>query len=282
MKTSKQGIPLRFGAIATLDGIQTNSGIIDDDGSLYMSGLPAQGAITVRWAKLPIKFVISVTSLPNNKLTLRLREWMPYADNLWRKMRVITTTIFCRRLNAMVRSNCCLYRAVSYHSGNPYIGVNFGVKTLDEEENTAGVVKDKFYQWNESNDYYVSCDCDKDNVRSGRWAFAADSPLVYLGDNWYKINDYLAAKVLLQVKGSSPTAVPFENVGTGQIHDGIFAIPRSTFRWPGASGNSGSFSLKYCSRSLVRSSFLLWRWRDYLNATTYPQVIPARLLVHRF
>lgn len=36
--------------------------------------------------------------------------------------------------------------------GNPYIGVNFGVKTLEEEENTAGVVKDKFYQWNESND----------------------------------------------------------------------------------------------------------------------------------
>ena len=34
-------------------------------------------------------------------------------------------------------------------------------------------------------------------------------------DNWYKINDYLAAKVLLQVKSSSPTAVPFENVGTG-------------------------------------------------------------------
>ena len=31
--------------------------------------------------------------------------------------------------------------------GNPYIGVNFGVKTLEEEENTAGVVKDKFYQW---------------------------------------------------------------------------------------------------------------------------------------
>lgn len=107
--------------------------------------------------------------------------------------------------------------------GNPYIGVNFGVKTLEEEANTAGVVKDKFYQGNESNDYYVSCDCDKDNVRSGRWAFAADSPLVYLGDNWYKINDYLAAKVLLQVKGSSPTAVPFENVGTGGIPDGIFA-----------------------------------------------------------
>lgn len=53
MKTSTQGIPLRFGAIATLDGVQTNSGIIDDDGSLYMSGLPAQGAITVRWGEAP-------------------------------------------------------------------------------------------------------------------------------------------------------------------------------------------------------------------------------------
>lgn len=129
--------------------------------------------------------------------------------------------------------------------GNPYIGVNFGVKTLEEEENTAGVVKDKFYQWNESNDYYVSCDCDKDNVRSGRWAFAADSPLVYLGDNWYKINDYLAAKVLLQVKGSSPTAVPFENVGTGADTRWHICDPGGQrLGGQGASGNSGSFSLK--------------------------------------
>lgn len=139
-------------------------------------------------------------------------------------MRVITTTIFCRHLNAMVRSNYGLYRAVPYRSGNPYIGVNFGVKTTDEEENTAGVVKDKFYQWNESNDYYVSCDCDKDNVRSGRWAFAADSPLVYLGDSWYKINDYLAArfyyrlKVILLRRFHSKTWAP-------GIPDGIFAIP---------------------------------------------------------
>ncbi|MCZ5115588.1 hypothetical protein O5833_29300, partial [Escherichia coli] len=28
--------------------------------------------------------------------------------------------------------------------GNQYIGVNFGVKTLEEEANTAGVVKDFF------------------------------------------------------------------------------------------------------------------------------------------
>ncbi|BED23011.1 outer membrane usher protein [Escherichia coli] len=51
MKTTKQGIPLRFGAIATLDGVQANSGIIDDDGSLYMAGLPAKGTITVRWGE---------------------------------------------------------------------------------------------------------------------------------------------------------------------------------------------------------------------------------------
>ncbi|HGC0718071.1 TPA: fimbrial biogenesis usher protein [Escherichia coli] len=53
MKTTKQGIPLRFGAIATLDGVQANSGIIDDDGSLYMAGLPAKGTITVRWGEAP-------------------------------------------------------------------------------------------------------------------------------------------------------------------------------------------------------------------------------------
>ncbi|AWI99282.1 outer membrane usher protein [Escherichia coli] len=53
MKTSKQGIPLRFGAIATLDGVQANSGIIDDDGSLYMAGLPAKGTISVRWGEAP-------------------------------------------------------------------------------------------------------------------------------------------------------------------------------------------------------------------------------------
>lgn len=130
-------------------------------------------------------------------------------------MRVITTTIFAAILMLWCAQTMAYTGQCHTAQGNPYIGVNFGVKTLDEEENTAGVVKDKFYQWNESNDYYVSCDCDKDNVRSGRWAFAADSPLVYLGDSWYKINDYLAARVLLQVKGNSPTAVPFENVGTG-------------------------------------------------------------------
>lgn len=129
--------------------------------------------------------------------------------------------------------------------GNPYIGVNFGVKTLEEEENTAGKVKDAFYQWSESNDYYVSCDCDKDNVRSGLWAFAADSPLVYLGDNWYKINDYLAAKVLLGVKGNTPSAVPFENLGTGSDTRWHICAPSGQrLGGKGASGNSGSFSLK--------------------------------------
>lgn len=51
LKTIKQGKPLRFGSMATLDGEQTNNGIIDDDGSLYMAGLPMQGSITVRWGR---------------------------------------------------------------------------------------------------------------------------------------------------------------------------------------------------------------------------------------
>ncbi|MFC3190126.1 fimbrial biogenesis usher protein [Pseudocitrobacter faecalis] len=43
------GKPLRFGAMATLDDADKISGIVDDDGSLYMSGLPEKGSITVRW-----------------------------------------------------------------------------------------------------------------------------------------------------------------------------------------------------------------------------------------
>ena len=107
--------------------------------------------------------------------------------------------------------------------GNPYIGVNFGVKTLEEEANTAGVVKDKFYQWNESNDYYVSCDCDKDNVRSGRWAFAADSPLVYLGDNWYKLMTILPPKFYCRLKAVLLLRFLSKTWAQGGIPDGIFA-----------------------------------------------------------
>ena len=118
-----------------------------------MSGLPAQGAITCTLGRsLPIKFVISVTSLPNNKLTLRLREWMPYADNLWEKNACYYYDYFFAAVLMLWCAQTAAYSGQCHTTqGNPYIGVNFGVKTLEEEENTAGVVKDKFYQWNESN-----------------------------------------------------------------------------------------------------------------------------------
>ncbi len=32
--------------------------------------------------------------LTEQQINSAIREWMPYADNLWRKMRVITTTFF--------------------------------------------------------------------------------------------------------------------------------------------------------------------------------------------
>lgn len=51
LNTSRFGKPLRFGSMATLDGTETNSGIIDDDGALYMAGLPPEGTITVRWGE---------------------------------------------------------------------------------------------------------------------------------------------------------------------------------------------------------------------------------------
>lgn len=148
--------------------------------------------------------------------------------------------------------------------GDPYIGVNFGVKTLAEEDNAAGVIKDNFYQWNETNDYYVSCDCDKDNVRNGLWAFASDSPLPYMGDNWYKVNDYLAVKVLLQVKGNSPTAVPFENIGTGSDTRWHICDPGGQrLGGQGASGNGGSFSLQIL--------------QPFVGSVTIPSMVLARL-----
>lgn len=148
--------------------------------------------------------------------------------------------------------------------GNPTIGVDFGVKTLEEEENTAGVVKDNFYQWNESNDYYVSCDCDKNEIRNGVWAFAADSPLPALGDSWYKINDYLAAKVLLGVKGNSPSAVPFENISTSNdTRPSVCSPGGQRLGGRGASGNSGSFSLKIL--------------QPFVGTVTIPRIVLANL-----
>ncbi|XPE61540.1 hypothetical protein ACNKHT_06300 [Shigella flexneri] len=58
----KAGYTAAFWRDSDTGRIQTNSGIIDDDGSLYMSGLPL-GAITVGWGEASDQIVISVTSL---------------------------------------------------------------------------------------------------------------------------------------------------------------------------------------------------------------------------
>ncbi len=39
----------------------------------------------MRWGEAPDQICHINYELPNNKLTLRLREWMPYADNLGEK-----------------------------------------------------------------------------------------------------------------------------------------------------------------------------------------------------
>lgn len=52
IKTKYRGKPVPFGAIATLEGDTTNNtGIVDDAGILYLSGLPQQGNIAINWGK---------------------------------------------------------------------------------------------------------------------------------------------------------------------------------------------------------------------------------------
>ncbi|MDO8239349.1 hypothetical protein Q7O44_16210 [Shigella flexneri] len=121
--------------------------------------------------------------------------------------------------------------AGQYHHQNPHIGAHFGVKTLEEEMAT---------RWRTDNDERERTNdiCFRDatdNVRRNSGIHVINE-IVYLGDNWYKINDYLAAKVLLQVKGSSPTAVPFENVGTGADTRWYLRSRRSMLAAYGASG----------------------------------------------
>lgn len=49
IRTTYRGKPIPFGAIATLDGEKTNTGIVDDGGVLYMSGLPEKGSVMIGW-----------------------------------------------------------------------------------------------------------------------------------------------------------------------------------------------------------------------------------------
>ncbi len=88
---------------------------------------------------------------------------------------------------------------MSYHSGESLIGVNFGVKTLEEEENTAGVVKTNFISG--TNRMIIMFPViAKRQCQKWPMGIRRGFTVSLFGDNWYKINDYLAAKVLLQVK----------------------------------------------------------------------------------
>lgn len=55
-------------------------------------------------------------------------------------------------------------------------------------------------------------------------ALAADSPLVYLGDNWYKLMTILLLKFYCRLKAVLLLRF-LRKRAQGQIHDGIFAIP---------------------------------------------------------
>ena len=61
-------------------------------------------------------------------------------------MRVITTTIFAAVLMLWCAQTAAYSGQCHTTQGNPYIGVNFGVKTPEGRRKYGWEVKDKFYQ----------------------------------------------------------------------------------------------------------------------------------------
>ncbi|QCR36658.1 fimbria/pilus outer membrane usher protein [Nissabacter sp. SGAir0207] len=60
----RQGQPLPFGAIATLLGAEGNSGIVGDNGELYLSGVPARARLAVKWGDGPGNACTAAFTLP--------------------------------------------------------------------------------------------------------------------------------------------------------------------------------------------------------------------------
>ncbi len=121
---------------------------------------------------------------------------------------------------------------MSYHSGESVYCVNFGVKTLEEEENTAGVVKANFISGTNRMIIMFPVIAIK---QCQKWSMGIRRGFTVslFRRNWYKINDYLAAKVLLQVKGILLLRFLSKTWAQGGIPDGILRPWRSTFRRPG-------------------------------------------------
>ncbi|WP_440799955.1 fimbrial biogenesis outer membrane usher protein [Serratia marcescens] len=47
--TRADGAPVPYGALATLEGQGVGAGVVGDDGQVYLTGLPNQGEMTVKW-----------------------------------------------------------------------------------------------------------------------------------------------------------------------------------------------------------------------------------------
>ncbi|WP_235846303.1 FimD/PapC C-terminal domain-containing protein [Morganella psychrotolerans] len=52
LKLTRQGNALPFGAIAS-DADSDNSGIVDENGVVYLSGMPDSGKVNVKWGSRP-------------------------------------------------------------------------------------------------------------------------------------------------------------------------------------------------------------------------------------
>ncbi len=48
--TRSDGSVVPYGALATLEGQGVGAGVVGEDGQVYLTGLPEQGQMTVRWS----------------------------------------------------------------------------------------------------------------------------------------------------------------------------------------------------------------------------------------
>lgn len=120
---------------------------------------------------------------------------------------------------------------------------DIGNLTITDAQNIAGAIADPFANWVGQGTYTIKCDCNSRQAKNGRWAFSAQMFLPQSEPGWYMLNDFLSVKVRSQVKGPTPSEIPFNNLGTGS--ETAFKICEKSETINGiGSGSSGNIGLK--------------------------------------
>ncbi|MEB4675817.1 fimbrial protein [Enterobacteriaceae bacterium G50] len=128
-------------------------------------------------------------------------------------------------------------------AGENILAVNVGSLTITDAQNVAGQVADPFTEWDGQGQYTIKCDCRSLTASRGRWAFSASMFLPASEPGWYALNEFLSVKVRSQVKGASPSEIPFSNLGTGSEESYKICEKSETLQGVG-SGTSGDMGIK--------------------------------------